>query len=70
MDDIYTYVVTLPEGVNEVVLPCADGHTIYLSDRLDRNARIREYKHALHHITAGDFQRDNVQEIEHDAHKV
>lgn len=66
MDDIYAYTVPLPVGVNEVVLPCADGYTVYLSDRLDHNGRLKEYRHAIKHITDGDFQKHEVQEIEVD----
>ena len=70
MDDIYIYVVPLPIGIDEIVMPCADGHTVYLADRLDRSEQIRTYRHAVQHIMAGDFQKENVQEIEHDAHKI
>lgn len=65
MDDIYAYTVPLPVGVNEVVLPCADGYTVYLSDRLDSKTRLKEYRHAVRHIADGDFKRENVQEIEY-----
>lgn len=68
MDDIFTYIVSLPIGVDEVVLPCAEGHTLYLSDRLDKTARIRKYRHAVQHIMDNDFQKTDVQEIEYDAH--
>ena len=50
MDDIYTYVVDLPIGVNEVIMPCADGFTVYLSSRLDQSQREEKYLHALQHI--------------------
>ena len=65
MDDIYTYIVSLPVGVNEVVMPCADGYTVYISDRLDTDSRIRVYRHAVAHIENGDFAKSNVQEIEY-----
>lgn len=70
MDDIYIYIVPLPIGIDEIVMPCADGHTVYLADRLDRSEQIRTYRHAVQHIMAGDFQKENVQEIEYDAHKI
>lgn len=65
MDDIFTYIVPLPIGIDEVVLPCADWYTVYLSDRLDTDGRLREYRHAVCHITNGDFAKVNVQEIEY-----
>lgn len=65
---IYTYIVTLPPGINECVVPCLDGYTVYLSDRLDRAGRLRAYKHALRHIHREDWNRTNVQSIEEQAH--
>ena len=65
---IYTYIVTLPAGINECVVPCLDGHTVYLSDRLDHAGRIRAYKHALKHINGNDWNKTDVQEIEKTAH--
>lgn len=70
MDEIFAYTVSLPIGVNEVVIPCADGYTVYLSDRLDQKGRLKEYRHAVRHITDGDFKKGNVQEIESDVHEV
>ena len=69
MDEVYTYVVPLPPGVNEAVMKCADGFTVYLSASLDRDGRIRAYRHAMRHIKEGDFDRTDVQEIERRAHE-
>lgn len=69
MDDIFVYVVTLPEGVSEGVLKCADGYTVYISDRLDQEHRIRAYNHAMWHIKNDDWNKSNVQEIEAEAHR-
>lgn len=69
MDNIYTYIVRLPNGVHEVVMPCADGYTIYLSDQLDGPTRIRKYRHAIWHIEHDDFSKTDVQEIEAEAHE-
>lgn len=68
MDEIYTYVVPLPVGVDEVVLPCADGHTIYLADRLDHQTQLKKYRHAVRHIRSNDFKKQDVQEIECEVH--
>lgn len=68
MDEVFVYTVNLPGGVNEAVLKCADGYTVYLSDRLDRDGRIAAYTHAMKHIERGDFDAGNVQEIERRAH--
>lgn len=67
-DDIFVYLIPLPEGINEIVLPCFGGYTIYVDSRLDKEKQLRSYQHALSHIINNDFTKNNVQEIEHDAH--
>lgn len=68
-DDIYVYYVPLPEGVNEAVLSCLGGFTIYLDPRQSEDGLKRSYEHALKHIQDGDFFKTDVQSIESDAHK-
>lgn len=67
-EPIFVYHIPLPDGVSEIVLPCLDGHTVYINDRLSHEATIEAYRHALRHIRRGDFERTDVQEIEHAAH--
>lgn len=69
MDNIYVYTVRLPDRVYEAVAPCADGYTVWIDERLDDEHRRKAYKHALWHITNGDFERNDVQEIESQAHR-
>lgn len=68
MDDIYTYLIPLPPGINEIVLPCFEGYTIYIDSRLTREKQVRSYYHALGHIVNNDFEKADVQEIETNAH--
>ena len=68
-DDIYVYLVDLPPAVPEMVAPCSDGYTIYLNARLAYTDRVKAYLHALEHVARNDWEKDNVQEIEKDAHK-
>ena len=68
MDDIYTYLIPLPDGINEVVLPCFGGYTVYIDSRLSQEKQIRSYQHALGHIVNQDFEKTDVQKIEKDAH--
>ena len=68
-DDIFVYYVNLPDGINEAVMACQGGYTIYIDPRQSRPGIIRSYKHAMHHIQRGDFFRTDVQSIETDAHK-
>lgn len=68
-DDIYTYFIPLPDGINEIVLPCFGGYTVYIDSRLSRERQIRSYHHALGHIINHDFEKADVQEIETEAHR-
>lgn len=55
MDDLFIYLVRMPDDLPEAVLPCDGGYTIYLDDRLTQEGLIKEYHHALEHIKNGDF---------------
>ncbi len=68
MDDIYVYIVDLPDQVNEMVTPCLDGYTIYLNAKLSHQERVDAYLHALRHVENNDWEKDDVQKIEKDAH--
>lgn len=66
---IYTYFVKLPDGVYEAVLSCADGYTIYIDETLDSEQKKNAFIHAMKHIANNDFEKDDVQAIEADAHE-
>jgi len=67
--ETYTYLTTLPDGINEMVCPCADGnYTIYINARLDHEHRQQAYRHAMRHIERNDFEKDNVGTIEAENH--
>lgn len=69
MDNVYVYVTTLPPKIREFVTPCADGYTVYISDRLDRKNALTAYFHALRHIRNDDFNSDDdIQGIEQCTH--
>ena len=67
-NNYYVYVVDLPDGVNEMVCPCLDGYTIYLNSRIDSQSQYEGFLHAIQHITNNDFEKDDIQSIEYDAH--
>lgn len=69
MDRIFVYLVKLPPGINEAVLPCLEGYTIYIDSRLTWEGRQKAYNHAMKHIRNGDFEKHDVQQIEYDAHR-
>jgi len=66
---IFTYIVKLPDGVNEAVMACADGYTIYINEDLSQRGRIEAFVHAMKHIDRNDFYRGDVQQIEAEAHQ-
>lgn len=76
VDENYVYVYLIdgmPPRTHEMVTPCADGYTVYIDAALDNEHRIKAYEHALEHIERGDFDMDNiadVQQIEAMAHKI
>lgn len=68
-NEYHIYFVELPDGFNEVILPCEDGYTIYLDSRLSEAGIRRSYDHAMEHIRNADFTKSDVQNIENKAHK-
>lgn len=70
MDNTYVYIVGLPNQIREMVLPCADGYTIYINEQLNDSDRISAYGHAMEHIRNDDWNKSDVQTIEADAHKI
>ena len=68
MDDIYIYITNLPDGLNEAVLPCADGYTVYINEKLDHLHRSKALHHAMQHISNNDWGKTNIQDIEGNAH--
>ena len=64
MDRIFIYTVDLPDDLNEMVTPCADGYTVYLNQKLDRRGQLKAFHHAIDHIAGNDFDGGYVQEIE------
>lgn len=68
MDDVFTYIVDLPCGIHEAVMPCADGYTVYLSASDSHDRQMVAYNHALQHIKNYDWGKQDVQAIERVAH--
>lgn len=69
MADIYVYMIEMPSDVDEAVMPCMGGYTVYINANLTRERQEQAYLHALGHINAGDDNiNGNVDEIELRAH--
>lgn len=55
--------------VNEVVTENEDGsYTIFINSRMNYEKQMRAYLHAMKHIAGDDFQKEDVQHIEYQAH--
>lgn len=69
--DINTQLIDLPTAAHEVVVTNEDGsYTIIINARLSSEAQHKAYRHALRHIRSNDFEKDDVQQIEADAHDI
>ena len=68
MAEIFVYIVDLPDRVDEMVTPCLDGYTIYLNAKLTYRGRVNAYMHAMKHVERKDWENDDVQQIEMEAH--
>ncbi len=56
---------------NEMVTCNEDGsYTILINARLSYVGRLKAYEHAIRHIREDDFQKEDVQSIEHTAHQL
>ena len=70
MDKVFVYLIPLPDGINEYVMPCADDcYTVYIDCSLDEAHRLKAYSHALKHIRNDDFRDGDVNQIESKAHE-
>ena len=68
MDDFYVYIVDMPTTAAEMILPCEGGYTVYLNARLSYQDRVKAYMHAMKHVERKDWENDDVQQIEMEAH--
>ena len=69
-DDVFVYYVELPEGVNETVTPCNGGYNVCIDPRQSEEGVMRSYMHALRHIMENDFEKEDVNQLEKEAHTV
>ncbi len=61
--------VDFPVRGDEMIFPNEDGsYTVFINAKLSYIGRMKAYEHALKHIENGDFGKNNVQEIESEAH--
>ena len=70
MSDVYVYYVDdFPRGIHEAIMPGAeDDYSVYLDRNMSEKKRLEAYYHAVGH-SEGDFEKEDVQEIESIAHR-
>lgn len=63
-------IIDFPTKGKEMVMPNEDGsYTILINARLSQIGRMKAYEHAVKHIFNDDFTKNDVQEIESEAHR-
>lgn len=62
--------ISFPTGkVREAVVPNEDGtFTIFIDESLSQEQQYKRFLHAYEHLTGNDFEKNNADEIEHNAH--
>lgn len=72
MENISVHIIDFKgAGVDEQVILNQDGsYTILIDARASYEAQAAAYEHAMSHIRNGDFQKDDVQQIEAEAHGI
>ena len=69
--DIYLYFMKLPDGIDEAVISCCGGYTVWIDERLSDEKKKEAYDHAMRHIQLGHFDitcDKDVQTMEVEAH--
>ncbi len=69
--DYQIQLINFPSGkVHEAVTPNEDGSfTIFIDKRLTWEAQRERFLHVMKHLYGNDFEKEDVQKIESEAHK-
>lgn len=63
-------IIDMDTGIQEQVVKNHDGsYTVFINARYATESQKKAYLHAIGHIEDGDFEKENVQEIEREAHR-
>lgn len=69
--DVNIQLINFPNPGKEMVVPNDDGSfTILINSRISHEEQLKAYQHAMRHIKSGDFQKDDTQKIEAQAHEI
>lgn len=67
--DVNVILTNFPAPGNEMVVPNEDGtFTILINAKLSYDGQLKAYQHAINHICNNDFNKEDVQKIEYQAH--
>ena len=67
--EINTKLMNMDVLIPEHIIKNNDGsYTIILNARLSHERQLEAYEHALKHIQNGDFEKNDADKIENDAH--
>jgi len=70
MEDINVQFLDMNTKISEhLVKNDDDSYTIFLNARLNQESRLKSYCHALQHIKDNDFDKENANKVEFDAHR-
>lgn len=68
-NDIFVRYLDMDVCVSEQVIQNPDGsYSIFINSRLSWERQQEAYEHALKHIQINDFEKEDIQKIEYDAH--
>lgn len=70
MEDINVIYMDMPTGIPEEVHHNPDGsYTVFVNAKYSYSKWVESYVHAIWHIKDNDWQKEDVQEIEYEAHE-
>ena len=70
MDMFTTRFMEMPTKIRAFTVRDADfDYTICINSRISYEQQLEAYKHELKHINHGDFDNDDVQQVEAEAHR-
>ena len=69
--DVNVILMDFPVPGNEMVVSNEDGSfTILINAKLSQDSQLKAYQHAINHICNNDFEKENIQKIEYQAHNL
>lgn len=69
--DVNVHLINFQTPGKEMVVPNEDdSYTILINAKLSQAEQLKAYQHALNHISNGDFEKSDIQNIEFQAHEL